>query len=172
MADKKEMRIKKKLSMRELVGDVKKFIPMKEIEEKRGDKTVVKEVPDVGGETVWLANVVGIARGIKTGMSSFGEWAALMGDFIAVPLVGDDTGKQYRTGQIFLPDVILNMISASMDGNTGVEFAFKVGIYAADDSGDRASATGYEYTADFLIDMQENDPLATLMQKALPAPKK
>lgn len=159
----------KKLSMRHLIGDVKKHIPTKEIEITRGDKTVLKEVPDLGA-TVWLANVVGIARGLKHGTSTYGEWTALLGDFVAVALVGEKTADQFRTGQLFLPDVVMNMISAALDGKTGVEFAFKIGIIAADTEGERASATGYEYTADFLTAPKQNDPLQALITAALPAP--
>lgn len=178
--------IVKKLSMRHLVGNVAKFIPTKEVEEKRGDKTVVKEVPAIG-ETVWLAQVVGIARGTKTGVSNFGDWEALVGDFIAVPLVGDKgpqaagkdaAGKatpakdaqRFRTGQIFLPDVIMNMVASAIGNNSGVDFAFKIGITAAATDGERPSATGYEYTADFLIQPEASDPLTALAEKALAAP--
>lgn len=159
--------IVKKLSMRHLVGNVKAFIPTKEVEEKRGDKVVVKDVPAIG-ETVWIAQVVGIARGTKSGVSNYGDWTALMGEFIAVPLVGDKAGQRFRTGQMFLPDVVMNMVSSALGGNTGVDFAFKIGIVAADTEGENPSATGYEYTADFLIAPETSDPLQALADKALP----
>lgn len=161
--------IVKKLSMKVLLGNVGKFIPVKEIMVTRGDKEVAKEVPAIG-ETTWLANIVGIARGTKTGTSTYGEWTALVGDFIAEPLVGEKVGNRFRTGQLFLPDVVLFMITSALGDNKGVEFSFKVGIIAADMEGDNASATGYEYTADFLIAPAESDPLAALAAKALPAP--
>lgn len=161
--------IVKKLSMRHLVGDVKKLIPVKEIEEKRGDKTIVKEVPAIG-ETVWIANVVGIAKGLKGGTSNYGDWTSLIGDFVAEASVGDMKGKRFRTGQLFLPDVVLHMIIGAMGNNTGVEFSFRIGITAVPTDGERPSATGYEYTADFLVEPGENDPLENLIAKALPAP--
>lgn len=162
--------IVKKLSMRQLVGEVGKFIPTKEIEEKRDGKTVIKEVPAIG-ETVWLADVIGIARGTKSGTSNYGDWSSLIGEFIARPLIGDKVGNNYRTGQLFLPDVVLTMISSMIGNNTGVEFAFKIGITAVPTDGARPSNTGYEYTADFLMEPAENDPLETLAAKALPAPE-
>ena len=161
--------IVKKLSMRHLVGNVKSYIPTKEVEEQRNGKTVVKDVPAIG-ETAWLASVVGIARGTKTGQSTYGEWTALTGDFVATAMVGEKKGQRFRTGQLFLPDVVLNMITAAIDGKSGVEFAFNIGITAADTEGERPSATGYEYTADFLTEPAENDPLAGLVA-ALPAPE-
>lgn len=179
----------KKLSMKKLVGgNVASFIPEKEIEEQRGDKTVVKIVPDIGA-TVWIAQVIGIARGVKTGESSFGYWEALMGDFVAIPLVGPNgpqpekkdgnkivepakEGMRFRTSQLFLPDVVLQMVSAALGNNTGIEFAFKIGITAVSTEGDRPSATGYEYTADFMVEASKNDPLEALLAKALPAPEK
>lgn len=176
----------KKLSMKHIVGNVAKFIPTKDVPVE-GKENTFKEVPAIG-ETVWLANIVGIARGTKSGISNFGEWTALMGDFVAVALVGDKAAQeaqpakdgkpavaakeaeQFRTGQLFLPDVVLHMVTAALDGKSGVEFAFKIGITAVETEGERPSATGYEYTADFLTAPKANDPLEALIGAALPAP--
>jgi hypothetical protein len=166
--------IVKKVSMKSLIGNVTKFIPTKEITEKRGDREVVREVPAIG-ETTWLANIVGIARNVKRGTSTYGDWEALLGDFMAEPLVGEKAGKRVRTGQIFLPDVILNMIAGAMNGANGIEFNFKVGIVAVPTDGDKPSATGYEYVADILVEPTVSDPLTALLDKAaakaLPAPE-
>lgn len=176
-------KIVKKLSMKQLLGNVARFVPVKEVPVE-GKPGVIKEVPAIG-ETVWIANVVGIARGVKSGISNYGEWTALMGDFVAVALVGDkaavaakpadgDTpaveakeADQFRTGQLFLPDVVLHMVTAALDGHTGVEFAFKIGIIAVPTDGDQPSSTGYEYTADFLTAPKANDPLEALVNASL-----
>ena len=162
------MKIAKKLSMKGLVGNVAAHIPMKEITEEKGGKTITKEVV-ANGQSVMLASIIGIARGLRTGESTYGPWTALTGEFVAVPLVGDKTGEQYRTGQLFLPDVALNLVTPFIEGagNSGVEFAFNVGITA-----DENSNTGYEYTAEFLTEPEKNDPLSALVAKALPAPAK
>ena len=127
--------IVKKISMKQLVANVGKFIPTKEIPVE-GKPGVVKEVPAIG-ETVWLVNVVGIARGVKRGESNYGLWEALMGDFVAVPMVGEKKDKRFRTGQIFLPDVVLNLVAGALGNNNGVEFAFKIGITAVATDGER-----------------------------------
>lgn len=164
--------IVKKISMKNLVGNVAKFIPTKTVPVE-GKEGVIKEVPDIGA-TTWIANVVGIARNVKRGESNYGAWEALLGDFLAEPLVGEKKGQRVRTGQIFLPDVILNMIAGAMTGATGIEFNFKVGIMAVATDGEKPSATGYEYVADILVEPTENDPLSALLDKAaklaLPAP--
>ena len=126
-------------------------------------KTIAKDLKD--GETVWIADVVGIGRGVKTGMSNFGDWTAIMGNFVARPLVGENFGKQYRTGQLFLPDVANNLVIPVIEGNKGdVQFAFKIGITQDDDA-----APGYIYTAEYLMEPEENDPLEMLIKSAMPA---
>lgn len=161
-----KMNLAKKLSMKILVGNVANYIPMKEIEEQKNGKTITKEVPN-NGATVMLVNVAGLARGIRTGSSNFGDWTALTGDFVAEALVGDKAGQKFRTGQLFLPDVALNLILPVVEEigrNGAVEMAFSVGITA-----EATSNTGYEYTAQFLMEPAENDPLETLIAKAMPA---
>lgn len=144
--------IVKKLSGKVLVGNV---------------KTYVKDLQE--GQSVELFQVVGIARKIKTGISNFGEWEALMGEFVAEALVGAKAGQRYRTGQLFLPDVALNLVASELtSGNiNGIQLGFKVGAMV-----DETSSTGYVYTAEFLMEPEENDPLESLIAKALPAPEK
>ena len=89
--------IVKKLSMKVLVGNV---------------KAIAK--PLKTGESVELAKVVGIARGLKVGTSNFGDWTALMGDFVSSVSVGEKKGQQFRTGQLFLPDVALNLVESTV----------------------------------------------------------
>lgn len=145
--------IVKKLSAKTLVGIVKSY---------------AKDLQP--GQSIDLFKVVGVASGLKVGTSNYGEWTALMGQFVAEALVGAKAGQRFRTGQMFLPDVALNMV-APVVGNLGkgdsVELAFTVGIQHDDDS-----STGYIYDASFLIEPKENDPLEALLAKALPAPAK
>lgn len=114
-----------------------------------------------------LYTVIGIANGIKTGNSTYGEWLALTGRFEAVNI---ETGEAYVAPQVFLPEPMQGLIAATVRtpddiGNTpSVKFAVEVGFKPA------KSVLGYEYTVRELIDAEENDPLADL-RKALPAPK-
>ena len=113
-----------------------------------------------------LYTVMGIANGIKSGQSTYGEWIALTGQFEAMNL---ETGESVAAPQCFLPDPLQGMIVAKIrtpDDNgvtPSVRFAVEIGIKPA------KSTLGYEYTVRELVDAQENDPLADL-RKALPAP--
>jgi len=162
------VQIAKKISMKALCGNIAALIPMKiETFEKDG-KEVNREVRALG-ETTWLANVVGLARGVKTGMSNYGEWSALQGEFVAEALEGEKKGTRYRTGQLFLPDVALFLVTPlvyQLDKGGAVEVAFKIGITAVTDD---VSNTGYEYTAEFLIEPSQNDPLEMMLAKVAPA---
>jgi len=142
----------KKLSAKVLVGQVKSY---------------VKDLQN--GQSVELFRVVGIAHGIKSGISNFGEWTSLMGQFVAEPLIGDKKGQRFRTGQLFLPDVMLNMIAPLVadKANRGIELAFVVSAIKDD-----TANNDYFYSGDFLSDPAENDPLEALVAKALPAPEK
>jgi hypothetical protein len=145
--------IVKKLSGKVLVGQVKAYA--KDLQE---------------GQSVDLFNVIGVASGLKHGTTNFGDFTALMGQFIAEPLVGAKAGQRFRTGQLFLPDVALNMVAPIVENlgkGESVELAFRIGITASE-----TSSVGYEYNAEFLVQPKENDPLEALMAKALPAPAK
>ena len=94
--------------------------------------------------------------------------SALLGSFIAEAPSIDKPGEvaRFRTGQLFLPDVALDLVApaviASKKSET-VQFAFRIGVVK-----DSTSATGYVYVAEALIEPEENDPLALLAGKALP----
>lgn len=115
-----------------------------------------------------LYSVMGIANGIKSGQSTYGEWISLTGQFEAQNM---ETGEAYAAPQCFLPEPLQGMIVAKIrtpdeQGKTvSVRFAVVVGIKPA------KSTLGYEYTVRELVDASENDPLADL-RKALPAPAK
>lgn len=147
-----KINITKKVSARTLVGNVKSYI---------------KDLQN--GQDMDIMRVVGLANGLKQGETNFGEWTALIGSFVAEPLVGEKAGKRVRTGQIFLPDVALNLVVGAVENlakGESVELAFTIGVERDDDI-----MIGYVYTASFLVEPEINDPLEMLMQKALPAPK-
>ena len=105
-----------------------------------------------------LYQVVGVASGKKSGTSDYGEWASLTGNFAAINL---DTGEEFRSGVLFLPDVALDPILGQLSmGAHAIEFGFTISIVEDDES-----ATGYVYTATPLIEPDENDPLEALTGK-------
>lgn len=157
--------ILKKLSMKSLVGDVKALLRVNSRVDAKGEP-----IPLAEGDVLWLGRVVGIGKGLKTGESNFGPWTAILGDFQVVGYEGTGKGKTFRTGQIFLPEVIENMVApvvGNLDKGSTMAFAFDVGIKA-----NKESVTGYEYTAAFVKEPEDSDPLALLVKDtlALPAP--
>lgn len=148
------MEIAKKLSTKVLVGG-RPDIPAKDA---TGD-----------AKTNWVFEVAGLAQGIKSGESNFGPWSSLMGNFAARQLVKDDKGaytygKAYRTGQMFLPDVAMNLVEpvvSNLPRGDSVEFGFRIGVIRDD-----TAATGYTYVAESLIEMDKSDPLQKLMDKS------
>lgn len=146
------MEIVKKLSIGKLVGKVTGFLP-----DSRTDITPVE-----------MGRVVGIARGIKTGESTFGPWRALTGDFVFIPSVGAKKDQKFRSGQLFMPDVALDLVAPiveNIERGNGVEVAFSLSA-----RNDADSSVGYVYTCAFLMEPADNDPLVGLLTKALPAP--
>jgi len=120
------------------------------------------------GSTNWLANIIGIGSAIKHGESNYGAWRAVLGQFIA-ETVSKETGEllRFRTGTLFLPDVALNLIAPVIESSgkgAQTQFAFRVGVIKDD-----TSATGYIYVAESLVELEENDPLEMLLNKALPS---
>lgn len=116
-----------------------------------GGKPKLKE----GEKSRNLYNVMGIASNTKTGETDHGPWCALTGNFAAINL---ETGEQFRSAVVFLPDIALDMVRGQLDtGANAVEFGFMIAIKE-----DEQSATGYVYTATPLMEPDENDPLEVL----------
>lgn len=119
-------------------------------------KVRAKDIPE-GGE-LDLYEVVGVASGVKSGTTDFGDWQALTGTFAAQNL---ETGEQFRSGVCFLPDVGLDPILGQLGaGANAVEFGWVVGIQEDDDV-----VCGYSYYVRPLIAADENDPLKELTAK-------
>lgn len=131
-----------------------------------GGKPSARMVPDGQTEKV-LARIWGIASGLKSGVSDYGDWTALTGDFKASNL--KDGGEVVRSGVAFVPDVLLQMIQPRVEQGQTVEFAFDVLIKP-----DESSATGYVYNVRPVIDMPLGDVMerleAQIAALALPTP--
>ena len=112
-----------------------------------------------------LMQVIGIARKIEIGTSTYGDWVKFRGSFEAVNL---QTGEVYSSANCFLPkiaqDLILDGIESLIDkGSVEVSFAFQINSKPAN------SAIGYEYEVKPLIETAKNDALEEL-RKVLELP--
>lgn len=117
--------------------------------------------------TLKLMRVLGAANGVKSGVSDFGEWRALAGQFRATNI---STGEVFDSAVCFLPDVALELVIAQLEGGAkGVEFAFDISAVL-----DETVAVGYSYRASPLIQSEEESPISRLEAKmaalSLPAP--
>lgn len=141
-----------------------------EILKKLTPKTILGGKPEKPAQASDLFTIYGKATGVKTGESTYGPWAAILGQFEAVKA---DTGEVYFSTVAILPEpmnsAIVDRVKSGKDGEE-VRFAFVIGIKPAD------TATGYEYTTKPLQEPTADDglnDLRALAQKhvpALPAP--
>lgn len=105
-----------------------------------------------------VMRVLGAASGVKTGVSDFGEWEALTGQFRAY---NPATGEAFDSGVLFMPSVALDLIAGQIrNGALGVEFAFD--IYAVEDE---SSSVGYSYRATPIIQDTSESPVSRLEAK-------
>lgn len=145
------MKLVKKLSAKTICGNVKADV------KKLGEGWKQKE----------LFRVVGIANGLKTGDGEHGPWSAGVGTFKAV---NSETGEEFRSAVLFLPDVAQDLVIAAVQAAEGdVNIGFVIGIQE-----DANSVTGYVYTATPLFKPAEDDPIARLESQIagqLEAPK-
>lgn len=145
----------KKLSVKGVCGDVKKFVRDNLSDDK---------------PSVTCMRVVGIAHGVATGTTDNGDWTAFKGGFEATNII---TGETFAAGRLFLPEVAESLVLAALSGDDvdSVNLAFDIGVKI-----NEASVTGYEYFAKPLIKPAENDPLTQLKDSldlpALEAPEK
>ena len=128
-------------------------------------KTVLGASPTPPEKATALFRVMGIASGVRTGRTQYGDFTGLTGQFEAVRI---DTGETFIAPQCFLPEPMNGMIAAKVqtrDEETGntmtAQFAVEVGVKPATNN------VGYEYTVRPIVEVEEADPLAAL-RKALP----
>lgn len=140
----------KKLGAKQIIGDVKK---------------TVKTYCANDGDKVTLYTIFGIANGIKTGTTNYGEWVSFQGQFEASNYVD---GQSYASNQAFIVEPLQSMLMAALKKSDTVQFAITVDVKRRDDL-----AQGYEYLPTPHIQTQENDPLAHLrnLVPKLEAPK-
>ena len=147
-----------------------------ELLRKISSKTVLGDRPErpKDKKTVPLYSVYGIANGLQTGTSDYGDWIKLKGSFEAVRF---SDGLVMQSGACILPEPVNSMTAAALqqtddDGkrvNQSIQFSLEIGLKRTD------TAIGYEYVTTPLIEAGGADPLAALRSetaKALPAPAK
>ena len=142
------MALVKKLSVKSVVGDVKKMVAAGDIK---------KSTP--------VMRAYGKATGIQTGTSDNGDWVAFKGEFKGINLL---TGEEYGSGKLFMPDVASDLLEGMLVGEevNGVEFGFDLLVKP-----DASSATGYVYEAEPLIKPAQDDTLSRLAADLPALPK-
>lgn len=125
-------------------------------------KVDLKELLKAPGETIKAMRVLGLAISSKTGMSSYGEWTALLGQFQATNLA---TGEVFSGSTLFLPEVALTpiLVALSSANARGVEFAIDVHVKYVNDA--KPGGSPYEYTFVPLLAPDANDPVSRLAAK-------
>lgn len=142
----KPINLQKKISVSKVIGGKPKIAKIVEFFK---ENTTAAVMP--------LCRMYGTATGTKEGVSDFGEWRALTGQFRGVNIAD---GETFDSGVCFLPDVAQDMVLGALNGGAqAVDFAFDIGVVL-----DEESATGYVYRASPVI-QEENNPIARLEEK-------
>lgn len=129
----------KKLGAKQIMGNVKK---------------AVQDYCPNDGDKVTLYTVFGVANGIKTGTTNYGQWTAFQGQFEAQNHVDQNA---YASNQAFIPEPLQSMLVSALEKSDTVQFAITVDVKRRDDLN-----VGYEFLPTPHIQAQENDPLAHL----------
>lgn len=141
------MKLSKKITAKELLGKV---------------STYVKENLAVDEEKKAYA-IAGIANGIETGVSTFGEWQAFKGDMQATIY---HTGEVVRAPKAFIPEPLNSILIDALSQNDKIEFAFEVSLRRHADNDD--GRVSYEYIVRPLTEVSEADSLAHLTKLIAP----
>ena len=139
------MTLLKKLGAKQILGDI---------------KNVVKEKCVNDGDACEVYSIYGTSNGMKTGVGTFGDWCAFVGNMEAINHV---TGEAFAAVSCFVPEPLSTILKNGLAENESIEFAFTVSVKRRDDTKE-----GYEYFVKPHTKMAESDPLANL--RALVAP--
>lgn len=125
----------KKLGAKQILGDVKGVA-----------KSLAKE-----GDKCQAYSIYGTANGIKTGVSTYGDWTAFTGQMEAVNHI---TGEAFQAVQCFIPEPLQSLLKCALEQNDAIEFAFTVEVVRRDELKE-----GYEYNVVPHKQVSEADPL-------------
>lgn len=104
-----------------------------------------------------LCLIYGVASGFKSGEDNKGQlWSAITGSFEGVNI---ETGDVYRSGKLFLPNGIQEVVEAALKG-TGDNGSIKFGLELR--SVKASNPIGYSYQAVPLVKPSADDPLAEM----------
>lgn len=153
----------KKISAKSIIGNVKALSHTTFYDSKgellKGDSP----------KNIDMFNLIGVAKGFKTGESEHGPWVSFQGVFKATGLIPDENGEidVFRSSVAFLPEPASFMLHQALESNEEVEMAFVVGIAPS------KTPIGYEYVCKPIFDPKETDAILAIenRMKALAAPK-
>lgn len=120
---------------------------------------VIAKHPKTVDGSLAVMRVIGMASGVKSGTTNFGDYTALTGVFKATNL---DTGAIMGGSTCFLPDVALDMVAGLLAMGKAVEFGFDIHADLNENS-----PVGFSYSA-IPLASGEHDPLAALEAKLNP----
>jgi len=123
------------------------------------------------GKPVTLAAIYGTVHKHETVTTTFGDSERFVGNVEAINIA---TGDTYRSGKMFVPSIVEELLAAAVDSveDGSVEFALEIGAEHSEKGN-----MGYAYTVKPLRKMAEADSLAHLRAEvadklaALPAPE-
>jgi hypothetical protein len=111
-----------------------------------------------------IMRVMGAAVGSKEGVSSYGDWKCLLGQFEAV---NADTGEVFNASTLFLPEVAITpiLVALSHPDCKGIEFAIEVHAKYIENA--PSGGSPYEYTWVPLLPPDANDPITRVKARLL-----
>ena len=92
-------------------------------------KVKVADIPD--GEEIAICRMAGVASGIKSGESQYGEWEILLGEFAAT---NSQTGEIFAGGACAVPgamgEMLLSQLKAALMEDAASKLRFSVDVFA------------------------------------------
>ncbi len=112
------------------------------------------------GQKIHVMRVWGVAVGVKKGISNYGEWVALVGDFKALNPTTPDTVQ--RASQCFLPEIALLPVQVALEQSGNQSATFGMDVFITRALNPKPGGSVYEYTFEPLVAASADNPLARL----------
>lgn len=108
-----------------------------------------------------IMRVAGYANGVKDGSSTYGQWRALVGEFVATNL---GTGEIFASKNVILPgpmnDMLYESMAAALENDATSSMAVKVDIFVRRSGRDKNK---YEYAVRPVIETAFQSPALALL---------